>query len=1493
MRNIRKRLAGFLALALVFSLLSTQLMAITAVDNDKDDTVEDIFGDSTETVNGAVTFENGDKNCLIGNVNLDVAKSHYEVVSNPKKDTVNGSDNVLNIVTRPNENASGNAGIYVVSEVLLPEDTPIYTVNFKMYLTGGEGSANFRYPSFVYDYQDANNWQAISFQFYNNQITALSHGAPFGNGGYSRPTNSAKFHNTPYRLANSDTTGALPNNTWIDVSAVYSANSVKITIVTQEGYAQTLYREAVLNDGRQTLVGFYVSDSNGVMIDDLAVNAYGTEDATAASNFMKKNAAIFRYRASTLSRNEQDLLDQALEGYEALSSTAKAFIPHTGVYIAELSARMAVIAEDENYLHAVPAKDYWGKYNRYTFTDTFDDASSISQYYDMTEIHDSDSRALLGEPGTVKYNETMGSSALSISESAYLVKPGVLPTKAKVVSVEFDYMVSSKRDGIHVYDPAYPGIVAYANAENYYAFYFHNMPDQYAEGQMTLTEFRQRRSCYSTDGSFKPFGSPGSLENYFSLGEKLHVAYFYSEKSIEVLITRASDPDYVIYESQFQFARPGQQFALAGGNANYNTWIDNLTITYEQGNWDDDVDVADINVYYSGASMQKPGDVVTLNGDSLGILINKVEVQAINGPLTDRKYYDYQAFNTAGVTAETYSQDPSVIPWDDDAAVETPILQTTADSVKFIIPMNQADGSEMPQGVYALKLSGMDAEANPIEKIIVINAAHMDAWVGDDGPRVSPGGYIEVMGKTIAFPLKNTETEKDYSNLQALLVNASGDVVAELPIQTVFSDYNLRLTVPEEIPKGTYELWLYGGYGWSVPLKVDITDSVKDQLLEQKRINVLDNPYTGTEITGERLQNATPYIQQLLAILAEEGGGILYFPKGGYRFQQPLIVPENVCIIGENMVDTVFIWTSFNWGYGNLPGFLIGLDGNNIIQNLDIYCHRTGGIFNMNGQETQNIYIDSVRTYQQVLGGATTSGSSAGSFYSPTELKLLNSTEKYTATVNAPEGTQLVNFQLTNCVFQQYGAESTTGRGLSLTYHSNKSSYYQIYDCDLKVGWSPGVASNCVIRDVEYTDSCFSITGANIIYDRNYVHDNTTNNRELFVGDEGPHLNNMSGMYKDTSDPSGRTWYVNVGTRSAAAIKDLQMFITSGQGEGQARLAKAAMDTYMQGYVKVTFDEPFQVEPNRNSIYMMRYARQNIYFVNNSYYNGSTVGWFGGAAGTVFDGNTYQRVGNQYVWPMTGDVIWYQTYNREKTVYDPFFISGYGTEENSNFTRFRVYSGRAKSVRAVVMRNCDFAGRYISFKNDGENSVWDFVVDKCSFSNCEYAYLLDGSVGGGKGFDGLMLYGNTYQDIDQIFVKMDEVFKAKNTIFTLRGAHLENTVLADISGDVDLDGELTLQDALMLQMYLIGQAELSEKQMIRADYNGDATVNLKDVLFIMEAVADPANPPVIEPPATEPPETQPPETQPPETQPPETQPPTTEPPTTQPGTVPEVWTPYY
>ncbi len=59
----------------------------------------------------------------------------------------------------------------------------------------------------------------------------------------------------------------------------------------------------------------------------------------------------------------------------------------------------------------------------------------------------------------------------------------------------------------------------------------------------------------------------------------------------------------------------------------------------------------------------------------------------------------------------------------------------------------------------------------------------------------------------------------------------------------------------------------------------------------------------------------------------------------------------------------------------------------------------------------------------------------------------------------------------------------------------------------------------------------------------------------------------------------------------------------------------------------------------------------------------------------------------------------------------------------------------------------------------------------------------------------------------------------------------------DVFGDVNLDGNVKIQDATLIQKYLAKLSDLNEQQLTTADVTEDGKVNIKDATAIQKYIA--------------------------------------------------------
>jgi regulation of enolase protein 1 (concanavalin A-like superfamily) len=122
---------------------------------------------------------------------------------------------------------------------------------------------------------------------------------------------------------------------------------------------------------------------------------------------------------------------------------------------------------------------------------------------------------------------------------------------------------------------------------------------------------------------------------------------------------------------------------------------------------------------------------------------------------------------------------------------------------------------------------------------------------------------------------------------------------------TESSKYTVNFNIPQEAPSGKYEVWVHNGLGgqlgWSAPLEINVEN---DPILALKSKTNTFN-VTAHNISGDGVKDNTSSIQELINLVAAQGGGIVYFPNGTYIVSGMISIKPGVIIRGQSQTDTV------------------------------------------------------------------------------------------------------------------------------------------------------------------------------------------------------------------------------------------------------------------------------------------------------------------------------------------------------------------------------------------------------------------------------------------------------------------------------------------------------------------------------------------------------------------------------------------------------------
>lgn len=199
--------------------------------------------------------------------------------------------------------------------------------------------------------------------------------------------------------------------------------------------------------------------------------------------------------------------------------------------------------------------------------------------------------------------------------------------------------------------------------------------------------------------------------------------------------------------------------------------------------------------------------------------------------------------------------------------------------------------------VYAFYLEGK----NKFSDSLIINKARLD-WLSKD--RIEPGMSIRAFGRAlVSLDLYSLRDDDDnpvsYSNYvksytKVAVKDSTGIFHWAQALKT--SAYEVEFLLPQHLPFGNCEVYIHNGQGgnlgWSEPLILEICIAEKwpNKVFSVKDFGAI----------GDGFSDDGEAIQQTLEAIRENGGGIAYFPAGGYHFAKTLRVPKKTVLKGES-----------------------------------------------------------------------------------------------------------------------------------------------------------------------------------------------------------------------------------------------------------------------------------------------------------------------------------------------------------------------------------------------------------------------------------------------------------------------------------------------------------------------------------------------------------------------------------------------------------------
>ncbi len=278
-----------------------------------------------------------------------------------------------------------------------------------------------------------------------------------------------------------------------------------------------------------------------------------------------------------------------------------------------------------------------------------------------------------------------------------------------------------------------------------------------------------------------------------------------------------------------------------------------------------------------------------------------------------------------------------------------PVLQASDCSLKFVVP------ADWKVGVFACRVTAGGATSAPV----LVNAP--DAWwmQGDRGASATPGGWLRIFGKSLAFahrsvgeageksnsalreavedgnavfqraiPLRNPPSSQRFAprRLRNSIVRLTPQQGTPVDIKPDTEDcYALCVALPADLKPGEYTVNVHNGLGGNAAWGKAGTLQVESPATWPTATFSVLEPYGKDAVQQMRktlnkyspVPDRTAGIQAALKKARQNGGGIVYFPAGRYGIKGDLDVPPRTVLKGEGM-GLVVLW----WGTGrfNLDG---------------------------------------------------------------------------------------------------------------------------------------------------------------------------------------------------------------------------------------------------------------------------------------------------------------------------------------------------------------------------------------------------------------------------------------------------------------------------------------------------------------------------------------------------------------------------------------------
>ena len=503
------------------------------------------------------------------------------------------------------------------------------------------------------------------------------------------------------------------------------------------------------------------------------------------------------------------------------------------------------------------------------------------------------------------------------------------------------------------------------------------------------------------------------------------------------------------------------------------------------------------------------------------------------------------------------------------------VVQPNDRSVKFVVP------SDMKPGIFAYRITGpAGAAAGRLNRPTIWWAQ------GNLGLKATPGGWVRLFGK----------------NLKA----GNGDVGAKTTVvlqgrQTVTlaaeeaDCYAVSIAVPKDLPVGEYKAFVHtgagGSAGWSESVKVQVANA---PTWPQTVFNVRD---FGAQ--GDGGADATPAVEAALKKAEENGGGIVYFPRGRYKLNATLNIPANTVLRGERTDLTQLFWGDGRDGWRRTPTdrFPCVIRGTHDFGIEDImlwFVNADNGIVaDQDGQAAGNVFLRRVRMQWLLYAGYIT-------------IEQANEIFKRTATDGGAgaKGALLrlggQNVEITECDLESSGSVLwlCNARGACVTknrFRIGRLGYCFVHGGERLIFENNAFAgADNMARSAMFFSSHLRAPVVSRVY---FAHNRLSNiwgwDRECMSTDgaSGQYFGSLASATPTVLTlPAAQSW-------KPSQLAGHTLYIVGGRGKGQFRRVKDNTET------TVTVEQPFDVPPDSTSTVGINHTMDRFLVIDNDYEN--------------------------------------------------------------------------------------------------------------------------------------------------------------------------------------------------------------------------------------------------------------------------------------------------